>query len=427
MNAIKIIGGVPLIGEVEISGSKNAVLPLIVSSLLTSETVKLSNVPFLADITTMVNLLIYLGVNIDVNYISKQASSGKTIALNASDVINFTAPYNIVSKMRASFLVMGPILARFGHVKVSLPGGCAIGSRPIDIHLDAFALMGAEIKIEEGYIYADAPNGLHGAEINFSMASVGATENIVMAATLASGITIINNAAREPEIVDLCNILRQMGAKIEGDGTSCIKITGVKKLQGTEYYSMPDRIEAGTYAIAAAITKGEVLLKNISMSLIGNIKNELTEAGISLKQVSNGILVKRDSVNLNPLNISTMVYPGFSTDMQAQFMALMTVANGVSAITENIFENRFMHAAELNRLGANIQLQGNKSVITGVKSLKGAYVMATDLRASVSLVIAALIAEGETVIQRIYHLDRGYEYLEHKLLGCGANIQRINI
>lgn len=427
MDVIKIKGGNPLNGKIRISGAKNAALPIMAASLLTSDTLVLSNVPNLSDMVTMNQLLMNHGVefSIDGSSISEN-KSGRTILFNAKNITNFVAPYDIVRKMRASFLALGPILARYGHMQVSLPGGCAIGHRPVDLHLYAMEQLGAKITLTDGYIQADAPNGLTGGHIHFDIISVGATENALMAATLASGETIITNAAIEPEIIDLANCLTTMGAKIEGIGTSTLKITGVSKLHGGHHNIIPDRIEAGTYAIAAAITDGEIDLLDVDYSALEHISGKFEQAGVALIPINNGIRVHRTKDRIQAVDVSTSAYPGFSTDMQAQFMMMMSIADGVSVIAENIWENRFMHVPELARMGADITVNGNNATIRGVKSLNGANVMASDLRASVSLILAGLVAKGETYVHRVYHLDRGYEAVEQKLFTCGAEIYRIN-
>lgn len=426
MDIIKVKGGKPLHGKIRISGSKNAALPIMAATLLTDDTMILSNVPNLADIITMGQLLINHGteISIDGSNIS-EGKTGRTILLNSSNINNFTAPYDIVKKMRASFLILGPLLAKYGKARVSLPGGCAIGVRPVNLHLYAMEQLGASISLEEGYVCASAPQGLKGAHINFDMVSVGATENALMAACLADGETVITNAASEPEIVDLSNCLVTMGAKIEGIGTSTLKIKGVPKLHGGHHRIISDRIEAGTYAIAAAITNGEIDLLNISYDALENVADKLSHAGLLLTKINNGIRASRKEKDIISVDMSTNAYPGFSTDMQAQFMTMMTIANNVSVITENIWENRFMHVPELNRMGANITINGNNATIRGVKKLSAAKVMASDLRASVSLILAGLIADEETYVHRVYHLDRGYESVEQKLFACGANIYRI--
>lgn len=427
MDSIRIRGGKPLYGKIEISGAKNAALPLMVASLLTEETLTLSNLPHVADISTLINLLCQHGATAVMNGRNTGGGSnvGRSLSITAYDITNTEAPYDIVRKMRAGALVMGPLLARVGQARVSLPGGCAIGTRPMNLHIDGLELMGAKIDIVGGYMDAVAPDGLKGAEIRFETASVGATENLLMAACLAKGQTVLENAAREPEISDLIRLLRQMGAQIEGDGTDRLIITGVESLKGTEYRVMPDRIETGTYAIAAAITGGQIELTNTNIDLIKSVIDVLIEAGVEIVPTDTGLIVSRKAAVLNGVDIMTLPYPGYPTDMQAQMMALMTVAGGAAMITETIFENRFMHVPELARLGANITVHGHSALVRGVESLVGAPVMATDLRASVSLVLAGLAATGETVINRVYHLDRGYERLEEKLAACGADIERI--
>lgn len=426
MDKICIQGGVPLYGTIPISGAKNAALPLMAASLLTKDTLALSNIPNLADIATMANLLMQHGVSFSVDGCAAlDAAGGRTILLNAGAITSKVAPYDIVRKMRASVWVLGPLLARFGEAKVSLPGGCAIGTRPIDLHLNALEQMGAVISLEEGYIHASVAGKLQGAEIHFDKISVGATANIMMAATLAEGRTVLHNAAREPEIVDLSMCLKAMGARIEGIGHSTLIIEGVKELHGAFHPVIADRIEAGTYAIAAAITNGDVELLGVRMEMMEAVLEKLMHAGVSITPTEKGIRVKRAEQGIKAVDVTTQAYPGFATDMQAQFMALMIVAEGASIISETIFENRFMHVPEMNRMGANITISGHSALIRGVPLLRGAEVMATDLRASVSLVLAALAAEGKTVINRVYHIDRGYERVEEKLKACGAKIERI--
>ncbi|GLQ05561.1 UDP-N-acetylglucosamine 1-carboxyvinyltransferase [Sneathiella chinensis] len=428
MDSIRIRGGKPLYGKIEISGAKNAALPLMVASLLTDETVTLGNLPHVADISTLINLLCQHGTTAVLNGESgaNGSSNGRAISLTAREITSTEAPYDIVRKMRAGALVLGPLLARVGKAKVSLPGGCAIGTRPMNLHVDGLEAMGARIEIVGGYIVAEAPNGLKGAEIRFDTVSVGATEDLLMAATLAEGVTVLDNAAREPEITDLIHLLRGMGAKIEGDGTERLVITGQPRLHGTEHRVMPDRVETGTYAMAAAIAGGRVELTNTRADLLDSVIDVMEEAGITVERTEDGMIVSRDpSQPLLGVDVMTQPYPGYPTDMQAQFMALMTVSNGASMITETIFENRFMHVPELARLGANITVHGHSALVRGVRELVGAPVMATDLRASVSLVLAGLAASGETVINRVYHLDRGYERLEEKLASCGADIERV--
>ncbi|MBL6946854.1 MAG: UDP-N-acetylglucosamine 1-carboxyvinyltransferase [Rhodospirillales bacterium] len=425
MDRIAIRGGNPLNGVIPIGGAKNASLPLMAASLLTDETLVLSNLPHLADISTMAHLLAELGVEIAMNGDAPNGGhSGRTFGLKASEISNTTAPYDLVRKMRASVLVLGPMVARGGKARVSLPGGCAIGTRPVDLHLNALTQLGAEIEINEGYIDAIAPGGLKGDHIVFPMVSVGATENILMAAALADGETVLSNAAREPEVADLAECLVAMGAEIEGIGTDTLRIQGRPKLHGAEYTVLPDRIESGTYAVAAAICGGDVELLGARLDLIEAIVDVLRKAGVGIEETKDGIRVSRNSGPLVGTDAMTEPFPGFPTDMQAQFMALMAVADGASMITESIFENRFMHVPELCRMGANINVHGSSAIVRGVPKLSGAPVMATDLRASVSLVLAGLAAEGETIVNRVYHLDRGYERIEEKLANCGAEIER---
>jgi len=426
MDSIKIIGGKSLNGKVYIGGSKNATLPIMTASLLTKDTLVLSNIPNLADIITMNQLLMHHGVEFSIDGSHANGNkNGRTILLNAANISSFTAPYNIVKKMRASVLVLGPLLARFGEAKVSLPGGCAIGVRPVNLHLYAFEQMGAKIDISHGYICATAPNGLKGAHINFDVVSVGATENALMAATLADGETIISNAASEPEVNDLARCLQTMGAKISGIGTSTLKITGVSKLHGGHHTIVADRIEAGSYAVAAAVTDGELELVDIDYSILANMADKFEQAGVLLSKTESGVKVHRIGTDIKSVDMTTQAYPGFPTDMQAQFMMMMCVADKVSIIKESIFENRFMHVPELVRMGADITINGNSATIKGIKKLTAANVMASDLRASISLVIAGLVANGETHVNRIYHLDRGYEAVEQKLFACGAEIYRV--
>lgn len=419
MHQIKIMGGVPLKGEIAISGAKNAALPLMTAALLTDESLTLTNMPLLADITSMEALLDQHGVHLsnDLNH--------KTLTLTAKTIHNTTAPYDIVRKMRASILVLGPLLARCRQAKVSLPGGCAIGVRPIDIHLSGLRDLGAEIDLQDGYIHAKAPNGLIGTTITLPIISVTATENLMMAACLASGETRLINAAREPEIVDLANCLIEMGADIFGAGTDTITIQGKKCLQGATHRVIPDRIETGTYAMAAAITKGSIHLTNTSLDLIPTASAHLQRAGIILTPTEQGFQVTAPEGDIHGVDVMTEPFPGFATDLQAQMMALMTICRGASLVTETIWENRFMHVPELCRMGANITVHGSSALVRGIDTLRGAPVMATDLRASVCLVLAGLAAEGETLINRVYHLDRGYERVEDKLRGCGARIERI--
>ncbi len=425
MKKLLIRGGNKITGTLHIAGAKNAALPIMVASILTEEKLTLTNVPHVADISTMANLLINLGVDFNIDGLDKDGGNiGRVVILNAAALDNPVAPYDLVRRMRASILILGPLLARFGKAKVSLPGGCAIGTRPVDLHLKALEKMGAKIELVNGYVEAVVDGKLKGAEIDFEKVSVGATENILMAATLAEGITVIDNAAREPEIIDLAKCLNAMGAKIEGAGTSKITVTGVDKLHSARHHIIADRIEAGTYAIAAGITNGHIKLKGVNIELFTGLKSELEKAGVLIKSISeNEVEVKRYKDEINAVDISTQPYPGFPTDMQAQFMSLMAISNGTSIIRENIFENRFMHILELVRMGAKIESHGNVATIKGTKELFGAEVMATDLRASVSLVLAGLVAEGETVINRLYHLERGYERLAEKLISCGADIR----
>ena len=416
MDKISILGGKTLEGTITISGSKNATLPILASSLLTSEKSNLSNVPNLLDVITMKELLSSLGIKINANQ--------KSLFLEPGNNISTHADYELVRKMRASVLVLGPLLARYGEAEVSLPGGCAIGSRPVDIHIDALKKMGANIEIKDGYIKAKVPNKrLIGADISFAKVSVGATENIIMAASLAEGKTIIRNAALEPEIDDLISVLNKMGANINRLDNNQIEVEGVNNLKGFSHSVMPDRIEAGTYAMAAVITGGQIQLLNAEKKYLINVIKYLIKVGAKIQYNVDGILIEGPKIIKNT-DIKTEVYPGFPTDLQAQAMALMTVAKGSSVIEESIFENRFMHIAELVRFGANIKISGFKAHIKGYNKLNGAQVMATDLRASSSLILAALKAEGETIINRVYHLDRGYENLEKKLSMCGANIRR---
>jgi UDP-N-acetylglucosamine 1-carboxyvinyltransferase len=425
MKKLLIRGGNKLNGEVRISGAKNATLPLMVASILTEQKLVLSNVPHVADISTMANLLATLGIKIELNGLDEDdGNHGRVMILDAKEINNPVAPYDLVCKMRASILILGPLLARFKKAKVSLPGGCAIGTRPVDLHLRALEKMGAKINLVNGYIEASVDDKLKGAEINFEKVSVGATENILMAATLAKGTTIINNAACEPEIIDLAKCLNAMGAKITGAGTPQIKIIGVDALNGARHKIIADRIEAGTYAVAAAITDGNLRLSGIDSWLLTGFKEDLERAGVKITIISDDkIEVSRSFDYINSIDITTSPFPGFPTDMQAQFMSLMAIGNNVSVIKENIFENRFMHILELVRMGADITYQGNVAIVKGVKKLTGAEVMATDLRASVSLVLAGLVADGETIINRLYHLERGYERLAEKLVSCGADIR----
>lgn len=424
LDKIRIRGGKPLFGEVYISGAKNAALPIIAACLASNDTVVLSNVPNLHDIESMIELLEDLGCNVEFK--RRDYTVGHELVIDASKVNKTLAEYDIVRKMRASILVLGPLLARFYDAKVSLPGGCAIGARPVDMHVDALKRMGAEITLEDGYIHAKSNGRLKGADIYFDKISVGATENIVIAASLAEGKTTIHNAAQEPEIEDLCNMLNSLGAKISGIGTQKIVIDGVETLGGGSHMLISDRIEAGTYAIAAAITKGEIVLKNCNYDHLLALWEYMRKAGVSVEQVGSDVKVSMSGVDkINSLHIKTAPYPYFPTDLQAQMMTLLTIADGTSQVSETIFENRFMHVPELMRMGANITLNDNVATIEGVDELKNAQVMATDLRASVSLVLASLAAEGESTVNRVYHLDRGYEAVEEKLRACGADIERV--
>lgn len=423
MDKIIIEGGTPLHGDITISGAKNAVLPLMAASLLTSAAFTLQRLPDLADVRMMGQLLSSLGVEINWQLNNDNEATGVTC--NASDVTSYRAEYDIVRKMRASVLVLGPLLARFGTAEVSLPGGCAIGTRPVDLHLYALRAMGAEIDLRDGYMFASAPNGLHGAEILFDTVSVGATENALMAATLAKGTTVLYNAACEPEITDLANCLVSMGANISGIGTQQLTITGVAKLGGANHHVIADRIETGSYAIAAAITKGRLRLRHTRADLLTAFLDKLREAGVVVKIDGDNLIIDGQNATIEAVNITTAPHPAFPTDMQAQWMALMTQANGAALIDEAIFENRFMHVPELCRLGANITMQSNTALVKGPSQLRGAEVMATDLRASMSLVLSALAAQGSTTINRVYHIDRGYEHVVRKLQGVGAHISRV--
>lgn len=426
MDKIKITGGNQLNGKIYISGAKNAALPLICASLLTEDPVVLTNMPILSDIKSLNALLVQLGTEIKEKDEKSGKHESKTYTYQTKKFLNLIAPYDYVRKMRASYYVLGPVLARVGHVELSLPGGCAIGARPMDIHLNSLEQMGAKVEIKNGYVVADAKGGLKGANIIFPKASVGATCNILMAATLAKGTTRIENAAKEPEIGDLIDLLTDMGAKIEGRNTSILTIEGVKSLHGATHAVISDRIEAGSYAIAAAITKGRIELVNAHAEHLQTPLNILRAMDIKITEKPESIIVDARNALMQGQDIMTDYYPGFPTDLQAQFMALMTVVPGASLVTENIWENRFMHVPELMRMGANINVHGYASaIVRGVKKLSGAPVMATDLRASFALVLAGLAAEGETIINRVYHLDRGYEKLEEKLRGVGADIERI--
>jgi UDP-N-acetylglucosamine 1-carboxyvinyltransferase len=424
MDRILIRGGEPLHGSIVIGGAKNAALPLMAAALLTDGTLRLSNVPHLADIATMVHLLQQHGVGVAMDG-NGGSVEGRTLALTAGTIASTLAPYELVRKMRASVLVLGPLLARCGEATVSLPGGCAIGTRPVNLHIDGLKAMGAEVDIDGGYIKARVKGRLRGATIRFPVVSVGATENLLMAASLADGLTIIENAAREPEIADLAQCLIAMGAQIEGIGSERLAVHGQERLHGADYRIMPDRIETGTFAAAAAIAGGNVELVGARLDLLGAVCEKLAEAGCEVSETARGFRVVRNGHAVKGVDVMTAPYPGFPTDMQAQLMAVMAVSSGASMITETIFENRFMHVPELARMGANITVHGASALVRGVPELRGAPVMATDLRASVSLVLAGLAAKGETEINRVYHLDRGYERLEEKLAGCGARIERV--
>ena len=427
MDRIRIVGGQPLNGVIPISGAKNAALPLMIASLLTDATLTLDNVPRLADGAQLLRILGNQGVDyrIDGKRPGDHPTAGQTVHLDARRIVDTTAPYELVSRMRASFWVIAPILARMGEAKVSLPGGCAIGTRPVDLLIMALERLGAEIEIEAGYVIARAPKGLRGGEIDFPKVTVGGTHTALMAASLAHGHTLIKNAAREPEVVDLADCLIKMGAKIKGAGTAQIEVEGVSRLGGARHTVLPDRIETGTYAMCVAMTGGDVLLEGARPELLQSALDILAQTGATITSSSEGIRVRRNGGGITPVDATTEPFPGFPTDLQAQFMALMTRAGGESRIRETIFENRFMHVQELARFGARIRLDNDVAIVTGVNTLKGAPVMATDLRASACLVIAALAAEGETMVNRVYHLDRGFEHLEQKLAGCGAIVERI--
>ena len=424
MEKISISGGKPLFGKIRVSGSKNSSLPILSCCLLTDKKLTIKGVPKLTDTFFFLELLSSLGVNI--SNINKSSRSQKLI-LQARNITKNKAPYDLVKKMRASILVLGPLLARTGKAIVSLPGGCAIGTRPVDIHLKSLEKLGAIISIEDGYIFAKAPKGLRGNKIIFPKISVGATTNILMASVLANGTTEIVNSAKEPEIIDLGNCLKSMGAKIHGLGTNRIVVQGVSSLKESSYQVMYDRIEIGTYALATAITGGEIELLGAKKDFLNSFLNILEIIGVKYFITDESIIFKKNSNTLYPIDVTTEPYPGFPTDLQAQLMAVMSTSNGTSFITENIFENRFMHVPELIRMGAKIKLKGNLAIIEGIKKLKGAEVMATDLRASVSLVLAGLVAEGETNIGRVYHIDRGYQNIVENLRECGAMIKRIKV
>jgi UDP-N-acetylglucosamine 1-carboxyvinyltransferase len=419
MDKLQITGGAKLDGSIRISGAKNAALPILMATLLAEGTTSIGNVPHLHDVTTTLELLGILGNSVTLD-------EKMSVEIDTSTIHSFEAPYDLVKTMRASILVLGPLLARFGKADVSLPGGCAIGSRPVDLHIKGLQAMGGEIEVIDGYVKARAPNGLKGAHIFMDTVSVGATENLLMAAAVAKGTTIIENAAREPEVVDLANYLKKMGAQISGEGTGIITIEGVEKLIGCHHDVMPDRIETGTYLIAAAITGGKIRLRETDPEIIDSVLQKLEEAGAEIKTGSNWIELDMKGQRPRAINITTAPYPGFPTDMQAQFMALNIIAEGTGIIKETIFENRFMHVSELQRMGADITIQGNTAICKGVDKLSGAQVMATDLRASASLVLAGLVAEGVTLVGRIYHIDRGYDCIEEKLQLLGATIKRVS-
>ncbi|WP_374576130.1 UDP-N-acetylglucosamine 1-carboxyvinyltransferase [Phenylobacterium sp.] len=421
MDRIAITGGARLEGEIPISGAKNSAIKLMAASLLTDEPLRLTNMPRLADTRFLGKLLQRLGAEV----VEADGVLGPETTLHTPEIVSAIAPYDLVRQMRASFNVLGPLVARTGQAKVSLPGGCTIGARPVDLHLKALEALGARIDLHEGYVYAQAPRGLVGAEIEFPFISVGATEHALLAAVLASGQTILRNAAREPEIADLAECLTKMGARISGAGTSEIRIEGVSKLNGATHAVIPDRIETGTYALAVATAGGQVRLTGTRHDFISALLDKLEEAGVEVTRHDDGVTITRNGGRLKAVEIETDPYPGFATDLQAQFMALMTLADGESVIRETIFENRFMHAPELARLGADISVQGGEARVRGVEALEGAPVMATDLRASVSLVIAGLAARGDTIVNRVYHLDRGFERLEEKLGACGASVRRL--
>ena len=420
MDSILIRGNGALTGTIPIAGAKNACLTLMPATLLSHEPLTLTNAPRLSDIATMTTLLQSLGAEVT------RMQGGQVLALSSHDITNHTADYDIVRKMRASILVLGPMLARDGHAVVSLPGGCAIGARPVDLHLKALEALGATLDLRDGYVHAEARSGLKGAVIEFPFVSVGATENALMAATLARGTTVVRNAAREPEIVDLAQCLRKMGAEIEGEGTATITVQGVTSLHGATHPVVADRIELGTYMLAPAIAGGDVELLGGRMDLVGAFAAKLQQTGVEVSETPRGLRVRRNGNGVRAVDVVTAPFPGFPTDLQAQMMALLCTADGTSVLEEKIFENRFMHAPELTRMGAKIEVHGGHATVTGVAKLRGAPVMATDLRASVSLILAGLAAEGETVVSRVYHLDRGYERVEEKLRACGAHIERIS-
>jgi UDP-N-acetylglucosamine 1-carboxyvinyltransferase len=428
MDRIRITGGQQLNGTIPISGAKNAALPLMIASLLTPDTITLKNVPNLADVSLLIRILRNHGVDtaVDGKRANGNGHQGDTLHLTARDIVDTTAPYDMVRRMRASFWVLGPLLAREHEARVSLPGGCAIGTRPVDLHLTGLQALGADISLDGGYVVAKAPGGLRGGVVSFPKVSVGATHNVMMAATMAKGETVLENAACEPEVADVASCLNKMGAKIDGAGTHTITIQGVDELEGATHTVLPDRIETGTYAMAVGAAGGEVLLEGARADLLPSVLEVLRQAGLEVAETNRGLRVARNGAGLKPVNVTTEPFPGFPTDLQAQLMALMCRADGVSQIRETIFENRFMHVQELARLGADITVSGDMAKVKGVAALRGAEVMATDLRASVSLVIAGLMAEGETVVNRVYHLDRGFERLEEKLGSCGASIERLS-
>ena len=428
MDRIRIVGGHRLDGTIPISGAKNAALPLMIASLLTDQTLILDNVPRLADVILLQRILGNHGVDVMVGgkRPGETADNGQTLHISAANIVDTTAPYELVSKMRASFWVLAPLVARMGQARVSMPGGCAIGTRPVDLLIFAMQQLGAKIEIDGGYVVASAPHGLKGGEIVFPKVTVGGTHTAIMAASLANGTTFIDNAAREPEIADVADCLNKMGARISGAGTKRIVVEGVAKLNGARHAVLPDRIETGTYAMAVAMAGGDIVLQNTRADLLQAALDVVANTGVVVTPTNQGIRIARNGAGIAPVDVTTAPFPGFPTDLQAQLMALMTRAKGTSQIVETIFENRFMHVQELARLGARISLDGERATIEGVDKLKGAPVMATDLRASVSLVIAALAAEGETIVNRVYHLDRGFERIEEKLGRCGAAIERLS-
>jgi UDP-N-acetylglucosamine 1-carboxyvinyltransferase len=427
VDRLRIVGGQRLNGVIRISGAKNAALPLMIASLLTPGTLTLENVPDLADVSMLLRILGHHGVDysVDGRRPGTPPNASRAIHLSARQIVDIMAPYDLVSRMRASFWVIAPLLARTGEAKVSLPGGCAIGTRPVDLLIMVLESLGARVEIEAGFVHATAGNGLRGAEIRFPKVTVGGTHTALMAASLADGHTILINAAREPEIADLAACLNKMGARIKGAGQSIVEIEGVTSLAGAQHIVMPDRIEAGTYAMATVMAGGEVILEGARSSLLESAIDVIARSGAEFSETNKGLRVERNGADLSPVDVATAPFPGFPTDLQAQFMALMTRAKGTSRITETIFENRFIHVQELVRLGAHIKLDGDSAVVEGVGELQGAPVMATDLRASMSLVIAALAAKGETIVNRVYHLDRGFERIEEKLSACGAIIERV--